>query len=62
RNKNKKAFVGGSWSDSGEDKEEKIKYEMCLMAQASNGICLEIDLEPDEWIKDSGCTKHMTGN
>nr|GEX25369.1 integrase, catalytic region, zinc finger, CCHC-type, peptidase aspartic, catalytic [Tanacetum cinerariifolium] len=25
-------------------------------------ICLRIDLEPDEWIKDSGCTKHMTGN
>ncbi|GKA44624.1 retrovirus-related pol polyprotein from transposon TNT 1-94, partial [Tanacetum coccineum] len=25
-------------------------------------ICLEIDLEPDEWIKDSGCSKHMTGN
>ncbi|GKC59225.1 retrovirus-related pol polyprotein from transposon TNT 1-94, partial [Tanacetum coccineum] len=25
-------------------------------------ICLGIDLEPDEWIKDSGCSKHMTGN
>ncbi|GJW05225.1 hypothetical protein Tco_1564081, partial [Tanacetum coccineum] len=25
-------------------------------------ICLGVDLEPDEWIKDSGCTKHMTGN
>ncbi|GJW76378.1 retrovirus-related pol polyprotein from transposon TNT 1-94 [Tanacetum coccineum] len=22
----------------------------------------KIDLEPDEWIKDSGCSKHMTGN
>ncbi|GJU22882.1 hypothetical protein Tco_1156224 [Tanacetum coccineum] len=21
-----------------------------------------VNLEPDEWIKDSGCTKHMTGN
>ncbi|GJZ24063.1 retrovirus-related pol polyprotein from transposon TNT 1-94 [Tanacetum coccineum] len=21
-----------------------------------------VDLEPDEWIKDSGCSKHMTGN
>ena len=21
-----------------------------------------IDLEPDEWVKDSGCTNHMTGN
>ncbi|GJT41709.1 retrovirus-related pol polyprotein from transposon TNT 1-94 [Tanacetum coccineum] len=25
-------------------------------------ICLGVDLEPDEWIKDSGCFKHMTGN
>ncbi|GJV23809.1 hypothetical protein Tco_1376504 [Tanacetum coccineum] len=23
-------------------------------------ICLGVDLEPDEWIKDSGCSKHMT--
>ncbi|GJY46940.1 retrovirus-related pol polyprotein from transposon TNT 1-94 [Tanacetum coccineum] len=25
-------------------------------------ICLGIDLEPDEWMKDSGCSKHMMGN
>ncbi|GJS77263.1 retrovirus-related pol polyprotein from transposon TNT 1-94 [Tanacetum coccineum] len=25
-------------------------------------ICLGVDLEPDEWFKDSGCSKHMTGN
>nr|GEW55791.1 copia protein [Tanacetum cinerariifolium] len=25
-------------------------------------IYLGVDLEPDEWIKDSGCIKHMTGN
>ncbi|GJT20737.1 retrovirus-related pol polyprotein from transposon TNT 1-94 [Tanacetum coccineum] len=25
-------------------------------------ICLGVDLEPDELIKDSGCSKHMTGN
>ncbi|GJS81010.1 retrovirus-related pol polyprotein from transposon TNT 1-94 [Tanacetum coccineum] len=23
---------------------------------------IRFDLEPDEWIKDSGCSKHMTGN
>ncbi|GJY36326.1 retrovirus-related pol polyprotein from transposon TNT 1-94 [Tanacetum coccineum] len=23
---------------------------------------VRVDLEPDEWIKDSGCSKHMTGN
>ncbi|GJV70257.1 zf-CCHC domain-containing protein [Tanacetum coccineum] len=32
----KKAFVGGSWSDSDEDEEEKTKDEKCLMAKASN--------------------------
>ncbi|GJY47841.1 putative ribonuclease H-like domain-containing protein [Tanacetum coccineum] len=26
------------------------------------GVCLRTCLEPDEWIKDSGCSKHMTGN
>nr|GEU73703.1 hypothetical protein [Tanacetum cinerariifolium] len=25
-------------------------------------ICLRVDLEPDEWIKDSGCSKQMMGN
>ncbi|GJV64999.1 retrovirus-related pol polyprotein from transposon TNT 1-94 [Tanacetum coccineum] len=25
-------------------------------------ICLGIDLEPGEWIKDSGCSKHIMGN
>ncbi|GJV93157.1 retrovirus-related pol polyprotein from transposon TNT 1-94 [Tanacetum coccineum] len=59
---NKKAFIGGAWSDSGEDEEEKAKNETCLVAQASNEICLGINLEPDEWIKDSGCSKHMTSN
>ncbi|GKG14850.1 hypothetical protein Tco_0354450, partial [Tanacetum coccineum] len=46
----------------GEEDDEKVKDETCVMAQASNEICLGVDLEPDEWIKDSGCSKHMTGN
>ncbi|GJR06448.1 hypothetical protein Tco_0529432 [Tanacetum coccineum] len=62
RDKNQRAFVGGSWSDSGEEDDEKIQNETCLVAQAPNEICLGVDLEPDEWIKDSGCSKHMTGN
>ncbi|GJY61429.1 retrovirus-related pol polyprotein from transposon TNT 1-94 [Tanacetum coccineum] len=62
RSKNQRAFVGGTWSDSGEDEEEKTKDETCLVAQASNEICLGINLEPDEWNKGSGCSKHMTGN
>ncbi|GKB30581.1 retrovirus-related pol polyprotein from transposon TNT 1-94 [Tanacetum coccineum] len=62
KDKNKRAFVGGSWSDSGEEDDEKVNNETCLVAQASSEICLGVDLEPDEWIKDSGCSKHMTSN
>ncbi|GJY52337.1 retrovirus-related pol polyprotein from transposon TNT 1-94 [Tanacetum coccineum] len=62
RDKNQRAFIGGSWSDSGEEDDEKVKDETCLVAHASSEICLGVDLEPDEWIKDSGCSKHMTGN
>ncbi|GJV36134.1 zf-CCHC domain-containing protein [Tanacetum coccineum] len=132
RDKNQRAFVGGSWSDSGEEDDEKIQDETCLVAQAPNEVCSEssyfsdenssiddlaldneydklckmslkiitknkssektssdggpinmggplnvqaapkinmgpppatpVDLEPDEWIKDSGCSKHVTGN
>ncbi|GJW43504.1 hypothetical protein Tco_0072303 [Tanacetum coccineum] len=60
RSNNQRAFIGGAWSDSGEDEEEKAKDETCVVAQASNEICLGINLEPDEWIKYSGCSKHMT--
>ncbi|GJR30515.1 retrovirus-related pol polyprotein from transposon TNT 1-94 [Tanacetum coccineum] len=28
---------------------------------SEKSICLGVDLEPDEWIKDNGCSKHMTG-
>ncbi|GJU87742.1 retrovirus-related pol polyprotein from transposon TNT 1-94 [Tanacetum coccineum] len=31
-----KAFVGGAWSDSDDDEEEKTKDEKCLMAKDSN--------------------------
>ncbi|GJT41614.1 copia protein [Tanacetum coccineum] len=62
RSKNQRAFVGGIWSDNCRDKEEKTNKETCLVAQASNKICLGINLKVDEWIKDSGCSKHMTGN
>ncbi|GJV22635.1 hypothetical protein Tco_1375330 [Tanacetum coccineum] len=63
KDKNQKAFVGGSWSDSGEEDDEKVKDETCLVAHASSEICLGgPTCEPIEWIKDSGCSKHMTGN
>nr|GEW90726.1 alpha/beta hydrolases superfamily protein [Tanacetum cinerariifolium] len=62
KSKNQRAFVGGTWSDNGEDEKEKTNEETCLVAQASNEIYLGINLEADEWIKDSGCSKHMTRN
>ncbi|GJY95539.1 copia protein [Tanacetum coccineum] len=60
RDKNQRAFVGGSWSDSIEEDDEKVKDETCLVAHASSEICHGVDLEPDGWIKDSRCSKHMT--
>ncbi|GJZ34866.1 copia protein, partial [Tanacetum coccineum] len=36
RSKNQRAFVRGTWSESGEDEEEKTKDESCLVAQAFN--------------------------
>ncbi|GJX43405.1 retrovirus-related pol polyprotein from transposon TNT 1-94, partial [Tanacetum coccineum] len=62
KDKNQRDIFGGSWSDSGEEDKEKVKNETCLVAHTSSEICLGVDLEPSEWIKDSGCSKHMTGN
>ncbi|GJW30278.1 retrovirus-related pol polyprotein from transposon TNT 1-94 [Tanacetum coccineum] len=62
KDKNQRAFVGGSWSDSGEEDDEKVNNETCLVAQASSEICHGVDLELDEWIKDSGCSEYMTDN
>ncbi|GJZ47767.1 copia protein [Tanacetum coccineum] len=36
KDKNQRAFVGGFWSDSGEEDDEKVKDETCLVAQASS--------------------------
>ncbi|GJS66844.1 zf-CCHC domain-containing protein [Tanacetum coccineum] len=54
-----KAFAVGCWSDSEDDSK---KEEICLMALDKNEVRLKVKLEPDEWIKDSGCLRHMTGN
>nr|GEV46813.1 retrotransposon protein, putative, Ty1-copia subclass [Tanacetum cinerariifolium] len=62
KDKNQRAFVEGSWSDDGEEDDEKVNNETRLIAQASCEIYLGVDLEPDEWIMDSGCSKHMIGN
>ncbi|GJZ50839.1 retrovirus-related pol polyprotein from transposon TNT 1-94 [Tanacetum coccineum] len=49
--KAKKESSDDETSTSGSDDEE---YAMA--------VCLRTCLEPDEWIKDSGCSKHMTSN
>nr|GEX48196.1 UBN2 domain-containing protein [Tanacetum cinerariifolium] len=36
KDKNQRAFVRGSWSDSGEEDDEKVKDETCLIAHASS--------------------------
>ncbi|GKA06687.1 hypothetical protein Tco_0685911 [Tanacetum coccineum] len=46
--KNQRAFVGGSWSDSGEENDEKVKNETRLVAQASSEICSESSYFSDE--------------
>ncbi|GJU29197.1 retrovirus-related pol polyprotein from transposon TNT 1-94 [Tanacetum coccineum] len=46
--KNQRAFVGGSWSDSGEEDDENIKDETCLVAQAPNEVCSDSFYFSDE--------------
>nr|GEV38878.1 copia protein [Tanacetum cinerariifolium] len=62
KNNDQRAIIGGTWSKNGEDEVEKTKDETCLVAHAPDEICLGINLEPNEWIKDSGCSKHMTAS
>nr|GEW99689.1 hypothetical protein [Tanacetum cinerariifolium] len=40
RNKDQKVFIGGSWSDSENDAEDKTNDETCLMVQSSNEVTL----------------------
>ncbi|GKA19905.1 zf-CCHC domain-containing protein, partial [Tanacetum coccineum] len=48
RDKNQREFVRGSWSDSGEEDDEKIQDETCLVAQAPNEVCYESSYFSDE--------------
>ncbi|GJV76493.1 putative reverse transcriptase domain-containing protein [Tanacetum coccineum] len=48
KDKNQRAFVRGSWSDSGEEDDEKAKDETCLMAQASKKVHSESSYFSDE--------------
>ncbi|GKG02672.1 hypothetical protein Tco_0310308 [Tanacetum coccineum] len=42
KDKNQRAFVGGSWNDSGDEDDEKVKEETCLVAHASSEGCLAL--------------------
>ncbi|GJR99798.1 hypothetical protein Tco_0316307 [Tanacetum coccineum] len=46
KNTDQRAFIGGVWSDNGEDEVEKTKDEACLVAQAPDKIWLRVNLEP----------------
>ncbi|GJT45772.1 hypothetical protein Tco_0954487 [Tanacetum coccineum] len=48
RGQDQRAFVGGSWSDSGEENDEKIQDDTCLVAQAPNEVCSESSYFSDE--------------
>ncbi|GKE27776.1 hypothetical protein Tco_1443160 [Tanacetum coccineum] len=48
KDKNQRAFVGGCWSDSGEEDDEKVKDETYLIAQASYKVCSNSSYFSDE--------------
>nr|GEW75574.1 copia protein [Tanacetum cinerariifolium] len=48
KDKNQRAFVRGSWSDSGEEDDEKVKDGTCLVAHASSKVCSESSYFSDE--------------
>ncbi|GJZ48443.1 hypothetical protein Tco_0602275 [Tanacetum coccineum] len=48
KDKNQRAFAGGSWSDSGEEDDEKVKNKTCLVAHASSEVCSESSYFSDE--------------
>ncbi|GJX18245.1 retrovirus-related pol polyprotein from transposon TNT 1-94 [Tanacetum coccineum] len=47
-NKDQKAFIGCSWSDSENDAEDKTNDETCLMAQSSNAVTLNSSYNSDD--------------
>nr|GEY36459.1 hypothetical protein [Tanacetum cinerariifolium] len=48
RNKDQKAFIGGSWSDSKNNAEEKTNDETCLVVQSSNEVTLNSSYHSDD--------------
>ncbi|GKA21894.1 alpha/beta hydrolases superfamily protein, partial [Tanacetum coccineum] len=56
KDKNQKAFIRGSWSDSGEEDDEKAKDETCLVDQASN------EKKLTQFEKSTHCLNEMLSN
>ncbi|GKB51425.1 putative reverse transcriptase domain-containing protein [Tanacetum coccineum] len=48
KDKNHRAFVEGSWSNSGEEDNEKVKDKTCLVAQVSSEVCSKSSYFSDE--------------
>nr|GEW10118.1 retrovirus-related Pol polyprotein from transposon TNT 1-94 [Tanacetum cinerariifolium] len=48
KDKNQRAFIGGSCNDSGEEDDEKVKDETCLVAHASSEVYSESSYFSDE--------------
>nr|GEY40905.1 hypothetical protein [Tanacetum cinerariifolium] len=46
--KNQRAFAGGSWSDSSEEDDEKVKNETCIVTQALSKVCSKSSYFSDE--------------
>ncbi|GKC13923.1 hypothetical protein Tco_1010705, partial [Tanacetum coccineum] len=59
--KNERAFVGGSWSDSGEEDYEKVKNKICLVAQALSEL-KEKALKLTKFEKSTRCLNEMLSN
>ncbi|GKF75702.1 zf-CCHC domain-containing protein [Tanacetum coccineum] len=48
KDKTHRTFFRGSWSDSGEEDDEKVKNKTCLVAHASSEVCSESSYFSDE--------------
>ncbi|GJV05779.1 retrovirus-related pol polyprotein from transposon TNT 1-94 [Tanacetum coccineum] len=59
--KNQIAFVGGSWSDSGEEDDESVNNKTCLVAQASSELKEEA-LKLTTFEKSTRCLNEMLNN
>ncbi|GJV94677.1 retrovirus-related pol polyprotein from transposon TNT 1-94 [Tanacetum coccineum] len=65
RDKNQREFVGGSWSDSGEEDDKKVNNKACLVAQTRNEYGFESSYFIDKLSSDSdevGYVRYATKN